>query len=103
MNDIRKDAPQPMPAGHAPCCGVFSGTIINKQGEIIMVNTKGDSGKRIADMIKKAMDDHQITTTEYEQIMMIADEDGVIDSQERRQLAELQHMIENGTIRRVPG
>ncbi len=68
-----------------------------------MVNTKGDSGKRIADMIKKAMDDHKITTTEYEQIMMIADEDGVIDAQERRQLAELQNMIENGTIKRVAG
>lgn len=74
-----------------------------KQGVIFMVNTKGDSGKRIADMIKKAMDDHKITTTEYEQIMMIADEDGVIDAQERRQLAELQNMIENGTIKRVAG
>ena len=31
-----------------------------------MDKVKGDSGKRIADMIKKAMDDHQITTTEYE-------------------------------------
>jgi len=68
-----------------------------------MEKVKGDSGKRIADMIKKAMDDHQITTTEYEKIMMIADEDGVIDAQEKRQLAELQNMIENGTIKRVAG
>ena len=44
-----------------------------------MDKVKGDSGQRIAEMIKKAMDDHQITTTEYERIMMIADEDGVID------------------------
>lgn len=68
-----------------------------------MQKVKGDSGNRIAEMIKKAMDDHQITTTEYEKIMMVADEDGVIDSQEKRQLAELQNMIENGTIKRVPG
>ena len=68
-----------------------------------MEKAKGDSGKRIADMIKKAMDDHKITTTEYERIMMIADEDGIIDSQEKRQLAELQNMIDNGTIKRVAG
>ena len=68
-----------------------------------MEKVKGDSGKRISDMIKKAMDDHKITTTEYEKIMMIADEDGVIDAQEKRQLAELQNMIENGTIKRVAG
>ncbi len=68
-----------------------------------MDKVKGDSGKRIADMIKKAIDDHHITTTEYETILMIADEDGVIDSQEKRQLTELQNMIENGTVKRVPG
>ncbi|HOP28876.1 MAG TPA: hypothetical protein P5120_06670 [Spirochaetota bacterium] len=68
-----------------------------------MDKVKGDSGQRIAEMIKKAMDDHQITTTEYERIMMIADEDGVIDAQERRQLAELQNMLDNGTIKRIPG
>ncbi len=68
-----------------------------------MEKAKGDSGKRIADMIKKAMDDHKITTTEYERIMMIADEDGIIDSQEKRQLAEFQNMIDNGTIKRVAG
>ncbi|HOP62023.1 MAG TPA: hypothetical protein PK358_06035 [Spirochaetota bacterium] len=68
-----------------------------------MEKVKGDSGKRIADMIKKAMDDHQITTTEYERILMIADEDGILDAQEKRQLAELQNMLDNGTIKRIPG
>jgi uncharacterized membrane protein YebE (DUF533 family) len=63
----------------------------------------GETGKQIADMIKKAINDGQITTTDYERIMMLADEDGHIDSQERRQLAELQDMLDNKTIRRIPG
>ena len=67
------------------------------------MNPKGDTGKRIADMIKKAMDDGKITTTEYEKIMMLADEDHVIDAQEKRQLAELQNMLDNGTIKRIAG
>jgi hypothetical protein len=66
-----------------------------------MLNPKGDSGQKIAEMIKHAIDDGKITALEYERIMMLADEDGVIDAQERRQLAELQNMIDNGTVKRV--
>lgn len=61
------------------------------------------SAERLNELIKKAIDDHQITQTEREKIMMIADEDGVIDQQERRLLAELHDMIQNGTIKVVPG
>ena len=68
-----------------------------------MKQPSGETGKQIADMIKKAINDGQITTTEYERIMMLADEDGHIDAQERRQLAELQDMLDNKTIRRIPG
>ncbi len=68
-----------------------------------MTNNSGESGKKISEMIKHAMDDGEITTTEFERILMIADEDGIIDSQEKRQLAELQNMLDNGTIKRVPG
>ena len=63
----------------------------------------GETGKKISAMIKKAMDDHQLTTTEYEQILALADEDGIIDAQEKAQLRELQEMLTNGTIKRIPG
>jgi hypothetical protein len=33
--------------------------------------------------------------------MAIADEDGILDSQEKRLLAQLQDMLANGTIKRV--
>ena len=35
-------------------------------------------------------------------ILHLADEDGVIDFQEKKLLKELQHMIENKTVKRVP-
>lgn len=60
-----------------------------------------ESANRLSEMIKKAMDDGEISSLEYDRIMMVADEDGHIDSQERRLLSELQDMISNGTIRRV--
>ena len=63
----------------------------------------GETGRKLAEMIKKAIDDHEITTTESEQILALADEDGVIDAQERAQLRELNEMISNGAIKRVSG
>ncbi len=59
------------------------------------------SAERLYQMIKKAIDDQQITPEEREQIMMLADEDGIIDAQEKRLLSELQSMIENGTVKLV--
>jgi tellurite resistance protein len=61
------------------------------------------SAEKLNEMIKKAIDDGEITSTEYDQILMIADEDGVIDPQEKKLLSELQDMLSNGTIKRVPG
>ena len=59
------------------------------------------SAERLSEMIKKAMEDGKLTTKEHNQIMAIADEDGILDSQEKRLLAELQEMLANGTIKRV--
>ncbi len=59
------------------------------------------SAEKLQAMIKKAIDDQELTPQEREQIMMIADEDGVIDSQERALLSQLQDMIENGTVKLV--
>ena len=60
------------------------------------------SAERLSALIKNAIDDHQITNAEYDEILSIADEDGVIDPQEKRLLAELQNMIADKSIRRVP-
>jgi hypothetical protein len=62
----------------------------------------GVSGGKLAELIKKAIDDHKLTTSEYESILALADADGVIDAQERRLLAHLQDMLSDGTIKRVP-
>jgi len=61
------------------------------------------SAEKLSAMIKKAIDDHQLSQTERARIMMIADEDGVIDPQERRLLAQLQDLIEDGSVKVVPG
>ncbi len=60
-----------------------------------------ESAQRLKDMIKKAIEDQEITHEEYEQIIHIATEDGHVDSQERALLVELQDMIENRMVRMV--
>ena len=61
------------------------------------------SGKNLKEVIKKAIEDHVITTTEYEEILAIADEDGKIDSHEKALLRELNDMIEDKSLKRIPG
>lgn len=63
----------------------------------------GKTGENLAEMIKKAIFDCELTTSEYKQILAIADEDGIIDSQEKNLLKQLQDLIANGTIKKVPG
>ena len=60
------------------------------------------SAEKLSKAIKKAIDDHQITSAEYEEIMAMADEDGVIDPQERQLLALLHDMIADKSVKRVP-
>jgi hypothetical protein len=62
-----------------------------------------EPGRKLADIIKKAVADCEITNTEYGQIMSQAHGDLVIDADEKRLLEQLQHMIENGTVKRVRG
>lgn len=59
--------------------------------------------EKLKAMINKAIEDHEITTSEYEKILAIANADMVIDAQERRLLAQLQEMISSGLVKRVPG
>ncbi len=52
--------------------------------------------------IEKAMEDHKITKTEYDEIIHQATEDGHIDRQEQALLKELQDMIAEKSIKIVP-
>jgi len=66
------------------------------------MTVSGETGGKLAEFIKKAIDDHQLTNSEYERILSLADADGVIDRQERRLLAQLHDMLADGSIKRVP-
>jgi hypothetical protein len=61
----------------------------------------GETGGKLAELIKKAISDGKITNLEYDRILALADADGVIDGQEKRLLAQLQEMLANKTIVRV--
>jgi len=63
----------------------------------------GETGGKLNEMIKKAIRDLEVTTSEYEEIFRQANEDSQIDSQEQNLLKQLQDMIANGTIKRTPG
>ena len=63
----------------------------------------GETGGKLAEMIKKAIRDCELTTSEHDQILAIADQDGIIDSQEKNLLRQLQDLIANGTIKKIPG
>jgi len=56
------------------------------------------SGKKLAHVIEKAIEDSSITMAEYEEIMSVASQDGVIDAHEKALLRELNALIANKTI-----
>jgi len=59
--------------------------------------------EKLRAVIEKTIDDHEITTSEYERIIALANRDLHIDVQERRLLAQLQELIESGMVARRPG
>jgi len=61
------------------------------------------SGKKLEDLIKKAIDDHVILNSEYEEIIHLAHEDGIIDAHERVLLQELNDLIADKTVKRKAG
>ena len=65
------------------------------------MHKSGETGGKLAEMIKKAIKDGKLTNAEYDQIMMIADADGVIDAQEKRLLNQLQELLANKSVVRV--
>ena len=56
------------------------------------------SGKKLAEVIEKAIADSVITMAEYEEIMSVANQDGVIDTHEEALLRELNNLIANKTV-----
>lgn len=64
-----------------------------------MVEKISESAGRLRAMIEQAIDDHIITRDEYDKIIHIATEDGVIDKHEQALLQQLQSMIEDGSVR----
>ena len=62
----------------------------------------GETGDRLATIIRNAIDDGKLTNAEYDRILAIADEDGVIDSKERVLLSQLQELLSNGSVKKVP-
>jgi len=60
------------------------------------------SGKKLEEIIKKAIDDQVITNSEYEEIIALANEDGVIDAHERVLLHELNDLISDKSVKRIP-
>lgn len=58
-----------------------------------------ESSERLRKAIVKAIEDHIITPEEYEEIINISYEDGILDPQERALLSQLQQMIENNEVK----
>jgi len=67
------------------------------------MRVSGETGAKLSELIKKAIEDHELSNTEYERILALAGSDGVIDRQERGLLAQLQDMLSDGSIKRIPG
>jgi len=61
------------------------------------------AGLELKDLIEKAIKNHVITNSHYEEIMKVASKDGMVDDHEQRLLSQLQGLLENGTVRRVKG
>ncbi len=59
------------------------------------------SGMTLAEAIKKAMNDLEISNKEFEEIMALAGADGHVDPHEQKMLSELQSMIATGVVKRV--
>lgn len=67
------------------------------------IKKQAENSQKLNDLIKKAMNDGEISFSDYDKIIMQAEADGVIDAAEQRILGQLQDMISSGVIRKVPG
>jgi len=61
------------------------------------------SGRKLEEVIKKAIDDHIIKNSEYEEIIELIHADGVVDAHERVLMQELNDLIADKSVKRVAG
>ena len=59
-------------------------------------------GEKLAALIRRAIADMELSMSEYDEIVTQAYADGIIDHHENRLLSELQQLIAEGIIKRVP-
>ena len=59
------------------------------------------SATNLKALINHAIFDLEVTPAEYQEIMDMANADGVIDKEEKALLCQFQEMISNGTVKRV--
>ncbi|RPI66455.1 MAG: hypothetical protein EHM38_10115 [Geobacteraceae bacterium] len=59
------------------------------------------SATSLKELINHAINDLEITPSEYQQIMDYAHDDGHIDNEEQALLAQFHAMLNNGTLKRV--
>jgi len=60
---------------------------------------KDKETQHFREVIEKALEDHVITSKEYDEIIRLATMDGKFDRMERALLTELQEMLQNGMIK----
>ncbi len=61
------------------------------------------SGRKLEEIIKKAIDDHVIKNSEYEEIIELVHADGVFDAHEKVLMKELNDLIADKTVKRING
>jgi len=77
--------------------------IIRYLKEDKMGSDKHEADSKLAKMIKKAIFDCELTSSEHEAILALASEDSVVTKEEQALLQQLQNLLANQTIKRVKG
>ena len=62
-----------------------------------------EAGRKLGELISKAIADCEITHAEHQAIVALAHADDHIDTHERQLLSQLQAMIADGTVKKVRG
>jgi hypothetical protein len=65
------------------------------------MKNSSQSATNLKALINHVIFDLEVTSTEYQEIMDMANDDGVIDKEEKALLSQFHEMISNGTVKRV--
>ncbi len=61
------------------------------------------SAGKLKELINHAIRDLEVTPQEYQNIMDLAQNDSILDNEEKALLAQFHQMLSNGTLTRVRG